>query len=122
MKKAILPLITVAALTACTANEPMVGGDRDAYGCIGSAGYSWSVLQQKCVQPWEAADIKLNDPANDTLAVYVILSVDKSQAELSATGVPKNTILDAVKGGYASQDGKIRLLNTPQGWQLKTAP
>ncbi len=122
MKKAILPLITAAVLSACAADKPMVGGDRDTHDCIGSAGYSWSALKQKCVRPWEVADIKLNDPANNTLAVYVILSADKSQAELAAAGVPENTILDAVKGGYASKDGKTRLLNTSQGWQLKTAP
>jgi hypothetical protein len=33
--------------------EPLLGGDRDEHGCIGSAGYSWCELKQKCIRPWE---------------------------------------------------------------------
>ncbi|MEW5996032.1 MAG: hypothetical protein AB1657_00345 [Candidatus Micrarchaeota archaeon] len=29
------------------------GGDRDAYGCIPSAGYSWCEAKQKCLRVWE---------------------------------------------------------------------
>lgn len=32
---------------------PIVGGDADEHGCIGSAGYSWSQSQQTCVRVWE---------------------------------------------------------------------
>ncbi len=33
----------------------LVGGDRDAHGCIGSAGYSWCAREGRCVRPWELA-------------------------------------------------------------------
>lgn len=33
--------------------EPLLGGDRDEHGCIGSAGYSWCELKQKCLRIWE---------------------------------------------------------------------
>lgn len=32
-----------------------VGGDRDAHGCIGSAGYTWCARDAACVRPWELA-------------------------------------------------------------------
>ena len=32
---------------------PLLGGDRDAHGCIGSAGYSWCEAKQKCLRVWE---------------------------------------------------------------------
>lgn len=32
---------------------PIVGNDRDAYGCIPSAGYQWCAAKQKCLRPWE---------------------------------------------------------------------
>lgn len=32
-----------------------VGGDRDAHGCIASAGYRWCEKTQKCERPWELA-------------------------------------------------------------------
>jgi hypothetical protein len=35
--------------------KPLVGGDRDANGCISSAGYRWCAKLQQCVRPWELA-------------------------------------------------------------------
>jgi hypothetical protein len=32
---------------------PIVGGDRDEHGCVGSAGYLWSEKMQQCLRPWE---------------------------------------------------------------------
>lgn len=32
---------------------PMPGSDRDAHGCIGSAGYTWCDAKQKCLRTWE---------------------------------------------------------------------
>ena len=32
-----------------------VGNDRDAHGCIGSAGYAWCAREASCVRPWELA-------------------------------------------------------------------
>jgi hypothetical protein len=34
-------------------STPVVGGDRDAHGCIGSAGYSWCEVKNKCLRVWE---------------------------------------------------------------------
>lgn len=57
-------LIACLALAACQANEQqttserMVGGDRDNYGCIGSAGYQWCRSENQCVRSWELASEK----------------------------------------------------------------
>ncbi len=32
---------------------PIVGGDRDAHGCIGSAGYTWCSSLNQCIRSWE---------------------------------------------------------------------
>lgn len=57
----------VLALSACTDSResqpvrapadhpPVVGGDRDAHGCIPSAGYSWCARTAQCERPWELA-------------------------------------------------------------------
>jgi len=34
-------------------NPQLVGGDKDAHGCIGSAGYSWCEVKSKCLRVWE---------------------------------------------------------------------
>lgn len=66
---AMLPLLAGGALAAeagssATVNGPdsrpaaMLGSDRDAHGCIGSAGYSWCAREQRCVRPWELAQTR----------------------------------------------------------------
>lgn len=97
----------------------MIGGQKDAHGCLIGAGQSYSFLKQQCVQVFDIAEIKLADPANNTLAVYGILSDDKQQVEIFAADLPENTILQAVKGGYASQDGKVRLIKTKKNWKIR---
>jgi len=52
MKKLIIMLILTIALFGCT-KEPIVGGDKDEHGCIGSAGYQWCEAKQKCLREWE---------------------------------------------------------------------
>lgn len=51
-----LPLLPLLLLQGCQEDTPtktLVGADRDAHGCIPSAGYSWCEQQQQCVRPWE---------------------------------------------------------------------
>jgi len=53
---AALSLILLSGCAQKTTLEPtppIVGGDRDAHGCIGSAGYSWCEAKQKCLRVWE---------------------------------------------------------------------
>lgn len=52
-------------LTGCLKNhdqdlsdENIVGADRDAHGCIGSAGYAWCEKTSQCERPWELAEEK----------------------------------------------------------------
>ncbi|OOR99738.1 hypothetical protein B0187_02720 [Haemophilus paracuniculus] len=123
MKKVLSTLALSATLVGCSqsaqpTNDVIVGGEKDQYGCLPSTGASYSFLKKECVQVFNVADISLENPSNKGSAVYVILSTDKSQAEVFATDLPDNTILQAVKGGYASQDGKVRLIKQKKGWKI----
>lgn len=125
MKKiALMSLIT--ALTAGCNTPPqsteMTGNDRDPQGCILSAGYSWSALKQQCVQPFAIADIRLPDPENPALAIYVLLSEDRANAEIFTADLPESLILHSVKGGYVSEDKHYRLIQNQTGWELRKQP
>ncbi|NYA47480.1 hypothetical protein BES36_002735 [Haemophilus quentini] len=123
MKKTLALATSTMILTACSnaqpqAEMPTVGGT-DAHSCLPSAGQSYSYLRKACVQVFDVADIKLDDPANKTQAVYGILSGDKQQVEVFASDLPENTVLDVVKGGYISKDGKVRLMKTKKSWKIR---
>lgn len=44
-----------AESAAPNASMPMTGADKDAKGCIASAGFIWCNKENQCVQPWEYA-------------------------------------------------------------------
>ena len=50
---ATICLTLAVLLGSAGCSQKLVGGDRDEYGCIGSAGYKWSPEKQQCVRPWE---------------------------------------------------------------------
>ena len=64
MNKAYITiLILLVSLVGCTSvistgsdSQPTVGSDRDANGCIGSAGYRWCARTEACERPWEIAE------------------------------------------------------------------
>nr|WP_314227690.1 hypothetical protein [uncultured Kingella sp.] len=109
LHKAIFAALLACALCACQTPAPMVGNDADAHGCRASAGQTFSQLRQRCVRVFADADMRLPDPENATLAVYVLLSEDRQTAELFWAKLPQPILMEAAKGGYVSKDGKIRL-------------
>ena len=64
MNKTGLTALSLALLlSACAedgSNEAAkagpVGADKDAHGCIGSAGYKWCASTESCERPWELAE------------------------------------------------------------------
>ena len=125
MKKTLAFATSAMILTACSHAQSqgemlcLDKGKSDAHGCFQNLGESYSYLKKACVQVFDVADIKLDDPANKTQAVYGILSEDKQQVEVVASDLPENTILDVVKGGYVSKDGKVRLMKTKKSWKIR---
>ena len=47
-----------------------IGGDKDAHGCIGTAGFKWCARTNKCERPWELAKEKNFDNTNKAFDAY----------------------------------------------------
>ena len=77
--------------------EELEGADRDEHGCITSAGFSWSELQQTCVQLWEAGvrldpiEVKEGDAV---ISAFVLFNKDESKAEVVLPNKEGSVILD----------------------------
>ena len=75
----------------------LVGADRDEHGCITSAGFSWSELQQTCVQFWEAG-VRLNPlevkEGDAVISAFVLFNKDESKAEIILPNKEGSVILD----------------------------
>lgn len=81
MKLRVVPFLVAIGVSACAAHKPppeaaapgetpAPGSDRDAHGCIGSAGYSWCESTGKCERPWELAKEKDFDNSAEAFARY----------------------------------------------------
>ena len=78
----ILVAVLPTALAACNVAPPpprdesvapmdrKVGGDRDAHGCIASAGYQWCERAKRCARSWELAKEIGFDNTQDGFAQY----------------------------------------------------
>ena len=67
---AMICLLGACANSSASAPSNVVGGDRDAHGCIGSAGYSWCDATQRCERPWELAKEKGFESSQEHFARY----------------------------------------------------
>ncbi len=45
--------ITAESAPFTITHEQLIGGQKDAHGCLVAAGYSWCGAKQACVRPWE---------------------------------------------------------------------
>ena len=113
MKKAVILSGIVLSMLSCNSpkkgevkeekvnteetQEPLVGADRDEHGCITSAGFSWSELQQTCVQLWEAG-VRLNPvevkEEDAVISAFVLFNKDESKAEIVLPNKEGSVILD----------------------------
>ena len=91
--------------TPTTTSTPVVGGDSDAHGCKGSAGYSYSDVYKKCVRSWEVASQTLSG------TTWKSLTVDKKIFTKGTLTFSGNTIgaklCNSIGVNYTTSNGKI---------------
>jgi hypothetical protein len=58
MKKTILCSAMFLGALVFAQKTPVLGGDKDAHGCIGSAGYTYSQIRKDCVRLLKKNQIK----------------------------------------------------------------
>ena len=108
----IISLLLIFSMVACQSvsnpnktkpdsTKQFVGADKDKRGCIGSAGYTWSVAKGSCIRIFEDGNpfvkYDLATGIVDSSAVaYVVLSNDKKKAEVFFGGTDKPVLMDAL--------------------------
>ncbi|MDR6528450.1 hypothetical protein J2787_003887 [Chryseobacterium rhizosphaerae] len=121
MKKTIL-LSTMFLGSLVFAQEMTIkGGDRDAHGCIGSAGYTYSQIKKDCVRTFEEK-IKLKEVASDGgYIAAVIFNKDKKKAEVFVKDVEGGSLILTRPGKAKAwkKDGYVLVPFKKSGYQLK---
>jgi hypothetical protein len=108
----IISIVLVLFMAACQSgsgterDEPastdqLNGADRDEHGCIGSAGYTWSVVKNSCIRIWEAGtpfiEYDVATGVTDSSSTsYIVLSDDKQKAEAFFGSTDMPVLMDAL--------------------------
>ncbi len=128
MKKTILfSAVFLCSLIFAQKKAPVVGGDRDVHGCIGSAGYTYSQLRNDCIKTF-SQKIKLKEVNSDqsyASMTAVIFTKNMKKAEIFIPdGMAKSIILDKEgkeniwKSGTHIKDSYV-LIPYKKGYQIK---
>lgn len=124
MKKTILLSTMFLGSLAFAQKGVIKGGDKDAHGCIGSAGYTYSQIKKDCVRTFEQK-IKLTEVApkeSYTSIAAVIFSKDMKKAEVFVKDAGERSIILTRAGGKAKawkKDGYVLVPYKKNGYQLK---
>jgi hypothetical protein len=121
----LLAFLLAAACAPQPENTVLVGGDRDAHSCIGSAGYTWSDVRQGCIRLWEegTALMPVTEIENPVLVGYVVRSANWKEAEIFLPDMQGSVVLtlqvNPNQTQWSSADGQWQLFyNKEQGWML----
>lgn len=121
MKKTILCSAMFLGALVFAQKTPVLGGDKDAHGCIGSAGYTYSQIRKDCVRTFEEK-IKLKEVASkgDYIAA-VIFSKDMKKAEVFVKDAEGGSVIlnRAGKAKAWKKDGYGLVPFKKSGYQLK---
>ncbi|MGH1517785.1 hypothetical protein [Chryseobacterium sp. JK1] len=128
MKKTILfSAMFLSSLAFTQKKAPVLGGDRDVHGCIGSAGYTYSQLKNDCIKTF-SQKIKLkavNSDQSYSSTTAVIFTKNMKKVEVFIPdGVAKSIILDREgnekvwKSGSHIKDSYV-LTPYKKGYQIK---
>jgi len=113
MKKVFLFSILIGLAVSCstknaqetkTAKETktekvMVGGDVDSHGCKGSAGYSWSVIKNKCIRIFEGTKLSHAEENGKTYTTAAYVVFEGNKAELFLDTQKESIILERKSEG-----------------------
>ena len=132
MKKLVLLIaalillgVLIVVYIPFTPSAPKTGADRDPHGCIGSAGYTYSVVRNDCIRLWEegTALTPVVQIENPVLVAYVVRSANWKQAEVFLPNQPQSQVLtlQATPGTttwVGPQGNWVLTYDKTQGWQL----
>lgn len=94
-------------------NVEIVGGDKDEHGCIGSAGYTWCEVKNKCLRTWEESceqEIEeSNLPINEDENILISENLDLTESSCVAMRGIWFNYNKTCEVNYLSQSGCLAL-------------
>jgi hypothetical protein len=94
--------IVIQSVSPIPTQTQIVGNDKDIHGCIGSAGYSWCELKQKCLRPFEEKCVENTiTPTIDETATIISAVKKALVVEHGPDANSLNVTVSKIQGLYA---------------------
>ncbi len=126
------PVAPVASASAATPEDPpdLAGGDRDAHGCMASAGYLYSALRKECIRIFEkgiALDpVPLPKGSEAVISASIVFAGDDhtvAKNESVEIMVPKEgtsvVLMRAKKSSEYTKEGSPFTVTYGKMWEIK---
>lgn len=98
----------------------MAGADKDEHGCLGSAGFTWSVIKNNCIRVWETGIQlqQIDKTEEQTSVAAIIIAKDEKQIELFIADETKSILLDKQENTSTYSANDYLLTKNKKGWIL----
>ena len=106
--------------TEAKPEKVMVGGDSDSHGCKASAGYTWSILKNKCIRIFEGTKLSHVEETGKTYTTAAYVVFEGNKAELFLDTQKESIILERKSEGDSWVNGDLQLIPW-KGYVLKKA-
>lgn len=85
--------------TEAKPEKVMVGGDVDSHGCKASAGYTWSIVKNKCIRIFEGTKLSHAEENGKTYTTAAYVVFEGNKAELFLDTQKESIILERKSEG-----------------------
>jgi hypothetical protein len=104
--------------TEAKPKKVMVGGDVDSHGCKASAGYTWSIVKNKCIRIFEGTKLSHAEENGKTYTTAAYVVFEGNKAELFLDTQKESIILERKSEGDSWTKGDYQLIPW-KGYVLK---
>ena len=94
-------------------NGHVIGGDRDEYGCLGPAGYSWNETISACIREWEFK-------SEDERKAINMIAAPISSTRLTVVDVKFNNCSGCYSIRFQRNDNQEYMEAELVNWRIKT--
>lgn len=99
-------------------NKPLVGNDKDKHGCIGSAGYTWCEIKQRCLRTWEEKCEEENNENDIKKAILIKHRWDESEVDITISKANNTFARGGIKEKSAISGGIFLAKKIDDKWKI----
>lgn len=106
--------------TEAKSEKVIVGGDVDSHGCKASAGYTWSIVKNKCIRIFEGTKLSHAEESGKTYTTAAYVVFEGNKAELFLDTQKESIVLERKSEGDSWVNADLQLIPW-KGYVLKKA-